>query len=206
MAGTNQFWRWFQGVERKYRDLEVPHKDALLDEFQKHLQAYCGGLWFEIGGSPEGPRELVITAEEKREYFQYVTELVVTAPKLNGWDIVSFKPAHGFDFVTEYESVSIDPHQSWFIPLDFPKNPNALGLKIAVPSFDPSRHNEFLSATRIVLETGLGELEMAEQIHHVEVGPIPNDPEAGGYIELNELPEYIAWRKKKCKFPIVRDS
>jgi hypothetical protein len=36
--------------ERRYRDIEVPEKEQLLDDLLERLQAFCKDLWFEVGG------------------------------------------------------------------------------------------------------------------------------------------------------------
>lgn len=45
----------------------------------------------------------------------------------------------------------------------------------------------------IVLDTGLGEVVCAERIKHLEVTTMPTNPADEGFIELNELPDYLDW-------------
>jgi hypothetical protein len=52
----------------------------------------------------------------------------------------------------------------------------------------------------VILDTGLGERSAALDLQHTEVVGAPTDPASLGYIELPELAEYIAWRKKRLAF------
>ena len=197
MDTPQTFWAWFVDNERRFRNVETQEKAQLLDELQEHLHAFCDSLWFEIGGHPTGPRELIISAEGRSEFFPKVHELVGTAPELDGWRFIAFKPAQGFDFVTEYEGVTISPKATWFMPLESRANPEALGLRVAYSHFEKSKEKRYLAATYVVLDAGLGELDAAEKIQHVEVCAAPSAPESAGYILLHELPQYIRWREKQ---------
>src|SRR4051812_9694410 len=90
------FWRWFAKHQARFRSVEVPEKEGLLDEIQHHLHAYCPDLFFEIGGFPGGTTELIITAAGRRALFPQVRELVSAAPPIDGWSFIAFKPAQGF--------------------------------------------------------------------------------------------------------------
>ena len=70
-----------------------------------------------------------------------------------------------------------------------------------MPSYEESKHKEFKYACYLVLECALGELAASENVHYLEVGPLPEKPEKEGYIELVELLHYIEWRKHKLTQP-----
>ncbi len=53
------------------------------------------------------------------------------------------------------------------------------------------------SAVLVILDTGLGERSAALDLQHTEVTELPTEPKSQGYIELPELADYIAWRKKR---------
>jgi len=198
MQNPASFWQWFQANESRFRDIEVPEKEELLDEFMEQLHEFSDDLWFELGGHPDGPRELIITAEGNLDAFHEVRRLIGAAPLVPGWELIAFKPAHGFDFVTNYEGLTLAPEATWFLPLESREDPDSFGLRVAYAHFDPKQQPKFLAATYIVLEAGLGELVTAERIHHVEVGLLPSSPEAAGYIEMRELSDYLAFRARSA--------
>lgn len=192
-----EFWRWFAANQARFRSVEGPSKEALLDELGEHLEAYCAGLFFEIGGTPGGTTELIITAEGRRSLFGAVRELIASAPVLDGWELIAFKPAQGSDFVTNYEGARVDPKACWFLPLESPSDPERLGLRVGCPTFDPSLRRDFGNAMLIVLDTVLGELRAADEIGYVEVVELCAAPAEEGFIELPELPQYLDWWKSK---------
>lgn len=192
MNDPERFWSWFRSNEVRFRDLEVPHKELLLNELLEKLQEFSGELWFELGGRPDGPRELVITAEGNADSFDDVRCLVRAAPQVPGWEFIAFKPAQGFDFVTEYEGVTVAPEATWFLPLQSSSDPKSFGIRVGYAHYESAKRSVFLAATYIMLEAGLGELATAERIQHVEVGPLPSVPDTSGYVEISRLAEFLS--------------
>ncbi|MDX2147343.1 MAG: hypothetical protein SFZ23_07450 [Planctomycetota bacterium] len=139
----------------------------------------------------------MITAQGDSKLFPLVDSMVAAAPALPRWTFTPLKPAMGFDFTHYYEGVVYDPKTMWFLPLERPERPRDLGLRVGVPSLRELDQDAAEFAVTIILETGLGERERAADVQHVEVVRKPNDPGKEGYIELPELPAYIAWRKRK---------
>jgi hypothetical protein len=196
-----RFWEWFKINNSRYFYLNQigssEKKEKLLNEFLEHLHEYCDKLYFEIGGFPNEPQELIISAEGNKDYFDKVEELISKAPKINDWQIIPFKPPMGTDFVTEYEDVVLDPKKIWFLPLDNKNNPRALGLKMYLPNYIPKKEKTFLEGCYQVLDTILGEKSSTLDIAHLELAKLPTRPEKEGLIELSELAKYIEWRKTK---------
>jgi hypothetical protein len=195
-AAIRAFWDWFVRNEARMRWIESGH-DPRFDELLAKLREYCPRLCIEVGGAPEGPVELIIGTEGRSEFFPYVRRLVAAAPPIGGWRVIAFKQKQGFDFVTTYEGLRIDPKECWFLPLESKRDPDWLALRIACPGFDPARNITFVSALLVILDTALGELEHAEAIAAVEAAPLPADPAHDGWIELDELQEYLDWRRRK---------
>lgn len=192
MSGIARFWRWFAANESRYRSLDVPEKEDLLNELQAALQAYNGDLWFEVGGAREGPRELVISAAGKRSAFGAVRALVAAAPPIPGWKAVAFKPPQGFEFVTSYEDITVAPDATWFKPIESKDEWDGIDIRVAYSHFEENRRRQFEAATYIMLEAGLGEIAAAELINVIEVCAAPANPEIAGYLLLEALPKYLA--------------
>ncbi|VUD58544.1 hypothetical protein TDB9533_02449 [Thalassocella blandensis] len=190
----DDFWTWFK------KDLTLiesftPGDEEILDLILHNLHRYNENLFFELGDMQKN-KELVITAEGNIEHFDSVERLVNCAPELKDWTFTAFKPPLGFDFITCYEGVDYDPAQLWFLPLVNPNKPNDLALRVGVPKYCKSMHEHSVAALWIVLDTGLGEKAATEQIRFIETTTLPEAPEDEGYIELKELAEYLAWRRK----------
>ncbi len=201
MSGEEHFWNWFRENNSKYYYLnqisDPVEREKLLDVFLEKLHDYCDKLYFEIGGIPNKPQELIITAEGNKDYFDKVEHLVSMAPKIGDWQIIAFKPAMGVDFVTEYEDINLNPREIWFLPLENENEPQALGLRMCIANYNSKKERTFLEGSYQVLDGILGEKSVALDISYLEVAKLPKNPEKEGLIELSELPQYIAWRNGK---------
>lgn len=103
----------------------------------------------------------------------------------------------GFGFKTVYEGSTFDPQLIWFLPLESPSDPMALGLRVGVPDFDRVQEQTTMNAVLVILDTALGERSAAMDIQYVEVATLPANPEDQGYIELTDLADYIKWSKRR---------
>jgi hypothetical protein len=199
MSKEKRFWNWFKRNEGKYFFLnqidDVNEKERLLDEFLDQLHKYCNRLFFEIGGYPDGKQDLIITAEGDKDYFIYVETIVKSAPKLEYWNVIAFKPVRA-DFITEYKDISLDPSKIWFIPLNNNEDPGKIGLRLYSDNYNESNKIDFLTAAYIVLDNVLGEESNALNIDYVEM-QTPSSSQKEEAIELNKLARYIQWWKSK---------
>ncbi len=185
------FWGWFEQNEARFRNIQVDEKEQLLDELLEALHTCSTNLWFETGKADDGVNELIISAEGRREHFSAVRILVAAAPKLPGWRFIAFKPAEGFDFNTQYANITFSPKATWFMPLRSSHDPAARGLRVGYAHFDTSRAKDFLTGTIIMLEGVLGEMTLAECVHHIEVVALPSSPESSGFLPLTEIGEWL---------------
>lgn len=201
MSKESKFWNWFKTNNSSYFYLnqltDNSKKESLLNEFLENLHEYSDGLFFELGGYPNGTQELIISAEGNKEYFKAAEKLVAKAPKIDEWEFICLKPPMGVDFITKYEDIELDPKTMWFLPLTNSSNPKILGLRVYSPNYHSSKNKVYLNAVNQVLDTILGEKSRALDVHHLEVGKVPPNPEDEGLIELVELKEYINWKKSK---------
>lgn len=195
------FWKWFMINQEKYIVINqvnnVEKKEMLLDDLLNQLHSYCSELYFEVGGLPNEPQDLIISAGGNPDYFERAEKLVAQAPKLDGWNFIALKPPMGLDFITEYEGVNLDPNKSWFMPLDFENDPLSLGLRIHLPNFRIENEKQYLNGCYQMIDTILGEKSAANDVQHIEVDNLPTNPEKEGLIEIADLVEYIKWRKTK---------
>ncbi len=193
------FWNWFTTNERSLRELSNP-SEPFWDVALEQLQLVDERLWFELSNRDDEIREFIVTAQGNIEAFDAAQALITAAPVTLGWRLVPLKPAMGFDFKTNYENKIFDPREMWFLPLVRAGHPQFLGLRVGIEGLKPERNADSLNAVLVILDTALDERVAALEIEHVEVSPLPPDPESLGYIELPELSDYISWRKRKIEF------
>jgi hypothetical protein len=191
-----EFWAWFATHNLEFSRLgtaDDPFWDLALDQLKKVDENF----WFELSRDRHPTHEFIVTTEGHVNSFPLAEELVRLAPKIEGWTFIALKPAQGFRFTTNYEGTQFDPRQMWFLPLENRSRPGDLGIQIAIPGLDGMDKALAHTAVLVILDTGLGERSAALDLQHTEVADVPADPAANGFIELPELADYIAWRKKR---------
>ncbi len=191
------FWSWFRENKRAMDTLDDPDEpfwDVALAELAKVHPDLKFAL-SSLEGDAGGDREFVLTASCDTDLFETVDTVIAAAPRLSGWQWVPLKPPMGFDFISEFEDLTLNPAEMWFFPMRDSARPRSLGLRIAVPGFTRRRADQYFDAVAIVLETGLGERAAASDLEHMEVVPIPPNLKAEGFAPLTELPDYLEWNR-----------
>lgn len=200
MDTTSEFWNWFKENNKAYTFLDSVDeevKEQLMDKLLDQLHKYCDKLYFEIGDLPEEIQELIITAEGNKDYFDRVEKLVNSAPKINGWRFIAFKPAISEHFKSEWDDLSLNTEELWFLPI-LNKNSSHLSIKLFFPNYDLMRDNEILIPFLYkMLDTIVGEKSFALDIDRVEMDLLPDDPEGEGLYPILKLPEYLKLYKSK---------
>ena len=190
-SDPSAFWGWFVPSESRFRNVEVPEKEALLDELLEHLQTFCPNLFFEVGGDKNGPFEFIVTAGGETAAFPCVRDLVASAPTIQRWQVIAFKPPQGFDFVMKHGAARLDPRRCWFLPLADSSGGNKVKLRIGCPGFSSTAAEDYAFAAWLTLDTGLGELAVAERIEDIELALVPDEPSRQGYMRLTTLPSFL---------------
>jgi hypothetical protein len=189
------FWQWFSDHQSEFNNLSKPDEpfwDVALEQIKKVDER----LWIELSGKGDPIREFIVTAEGHVEAFPVVEELISLAPKIDGWVFMALKPPMGFAFTSRYEGTLFQPSRMWFLPLRSASDPQSIGIRIGVEGLEPMDRTVAHTAVLHILDTAIGERSAALDIQHTEVSELPPDPESLGYIELPELTDYIAWRKR----------
>jgi hypothetical protein len=200
MFKAKEFWDWFSLNNAKFlfiHEVEPALQQKFLSELAEKLHQFNRNLFFLVGGHPNDDMELVITAEGNKKYFDKVSELVNEAPSIPRWKVLAFKPPMGCDFKIDYQGLTFDPQQIWFMAMENPDDPKDIGVQICYQDYEQEKENEFLGGTFLILDIVLGERSSALDLHHIEVGPLPENPEEEGFFPLSKLKEYIETKKNE---------
>lgn len=197
---AQEFWNWFRKNDKPYLFINQidseETRDDLLDSFCQQLHKYCDQLYFEIGGHPDDPEvELIITAQGDTNYFNEVEELVSSAPEMQGWKIIAFKPPMGKGFRTDYGGKVFDPSKIIFIPLNNNANPNAIGLQVCYPDFNDDESDVFYFGTYIAIDCLIGEKSASLDIEYLKVVRTPDDISNYSFRHLEDIKDYIEAKK-----------
>jgi hypothetical protein len=200
MAGEKdrieEFWAWFATHNLEFSRLGKRADEPFWDLALEQLKKIDEHFWFELSRERHPAREFIVTTEGHVDSFPIAEELVRLAPNIEGWTFIALKPAQGFRCTTSYEGTRFDPRQMWFLPLENESRPDDLGVQIAIPGLNGMDKTLAHNAVLVILDTGLGERSAALDLQYTEVTDVPADPASEGYMELPELADYIAWRKK----------
>lgn len=191
-----EFWRWFQSHLVEFGQL-VDTESPLWNEALGRLKQLDERLWFMMSQPDRNGREFIVTAEGDSGTFPLAERVIADAPRILGWKFVALKPPMGFDFTINYEGIEFYPRAMWFMPLKTASRPHDIGLRIGVPNLTASNKNQADNAVATILETALGERSASLDIQYLEVGALPQRPQAEGYVELHKLPSYIEWFNNK---------
>lgn len=177
----SRFWSWFRTNEHRLRAAIVSPKadDPLFDELLEQLQREGDGLYFLMGGDADGEMEFIVTPEGDPEHFDAVESFVASAPKLDRWTIIAFKPPMGHEFVIRHEGASIDGTATWF-------RLEGDHVVLACGSFHPKAAKAYQFAAVELLDAVLGE-RLAAHVDTIEVVTLPSDPERAGFRRLELL-------------------
>lgn len=202
MNRTSQFWNWFKENNKAYiflNSVDENVKERLLDDFMQHLHAYSDKIYFEIGGQSDEDQELIITGEGNKEYFKIIQDLVDSAPQIQGWKFVAFKPSTLGHFKSKWNDLELNTEHMSFAPLSNEEDSD-LGIRIYLKKHDLIKDNEILMTLLYkMLDTILGEKSFALDIDYVDTGLQPDNPEEQGLYPILELPNYISWHKSQTK-------
>lgn len=194
------FWSWFAASASRLARRARHDAAGVADEVDTELRRLEVPLRPEIGVHPKGgPIELVLHADGDRAFFELAREYVRAAPVLSDWEYTALRPGHGFPVKFAYEGFLLDPKQMWFLPLEVHGSPTWLGLRVGVADFVPELEDRIWRGCMVLLSAALGEASAVEDVEHVDVVQLPAAPDQEGYIELVELPAFIAWRIRKSK-------
>jgi hypothetical protein len=169
------FWKWFESNSQSL--LRAPiGPGPEFHELGRRIQKVHPELVFEMGGAPDQPRQLVISAGGDRSIFHVVEELVDLAPKVPGWQIIRFKPREPnyAQHSMSLNDLSIGPENIRF-QLLAGWDPTGLQFQLAVDLFiDECTHEgeqQFVGAAFILLDGALGEYDVTMKMGRLRVLP-----------------------------------
>ena len=197
------FWSFFKENIQNYahfnedyenNPIETSEKvDSLIQELQK-----CSEGLFIIIKSANEPKELIITAKGKKEYFADAFEVVNTAPTLEGWKFIATKPSYGLDFDFELTGVKISPDTLSFMPLEADEYPNDVAIRIFHKEYTQEQSAQ-QTAVVVGVYAGLdmlfGEVESALNFQYIDFYDMPHPKEQS--FPFSELADYVAYKKGK---------
>lgn len=183
MSSEVDFWKWFVRHEHELLSFDEADQEPIFDRVAAELRKVDSDLSFEFGPSGEPKREFVISASGVRRAFPAVISLADSAPTLDRWQVIAFRPRRSTVNLVDFGGKSIDPKDVQFTLVD---NGRTAGIYLFIPSFKEDDVSLKMIGYLLLDET-LGEYDVATQLDFVEM-KCPDTPTIGNRYALAELP------------------
>jgi hypothetical protein len=195
------FWNWFVKNKDDYKALNLiedqNERNKIINALGIQLDKYCKHLTWEIGNDPNSDQELIITAEGKIEYFDKVRAIVSSAPKINGWQIIAFKPPIPGNFISKWKDSIIETKEIAF-EATYLKETQELAITVYLQNYNSLKNCDSLNAqVNKMIDTIIGEESFATDIHYFDLEPVPDDTHFEDYENILDLPNCINWFKEE---------
>ena len=140
-----------------------------MNEINEHLEPSHQGIFVEIGKEGED-RELVISADGKKELFPLVQKVYAARPTVAGWKIVAFRQRDA-GFAIEMNGLSLEPNKVRFAG---EREGDKLSIELFVPGYDDS--DGMKQALFVLLDHTVGEYDMETKIGGIDFAPLAKAP------------------------------
>lgn len=193
------FWNWFKTQEKKFYSTVKDHKNIEIDFFNQlspKLDQLKKGIVFLTGMSDDNTVELILTADGYIKNFYFIEELVVAAPKINGWKFTAHKPA------IDIKNQSINMREfkfgsdnMSFYANDWNEYPDEISIMIVHDDFNEKHKEAIINGSYIFLDNYLGELNFATTIDDINF--IEKSKAEQELVPIKKLKSYLIWREKE---------
>lgn len=163
-APEAEFWQWFQKHENELYDFEKD-QGPVFDRLSAALVKVDANLTFEFGPKRnDGKREFVISAGGIRSAFPKVEALYSTAPKLERWIVIKFRPRRTPINDLQYRDKKVKAAEVRCLMFKDDK-PNKVGILLFLPGFQRGEEkNDFGQIGYLFLDEALGEYDMETKV------------------------------------------
>jgi hypothetical protein len=201
MDKIEAFWSWFEANKENYANFDKNYEanpietSEVMELLVKELQKFSQELFVFIKSTNE-PKELIITANGKKEYFADALALVKYAPNIEGWKIIATKPSYGLDFDFELSGVKINPDTLTFMPLEADEYPDDIAIRIfhqAYTEEQSAQQTAVVVGGYIAVDMLFGEINAQLDFQYIDFDDMPHPKEES--FPFSQLSEYIAHKK-----------
>ncbi len=181
-----RFWKWFtENEERLYNFQDDQMK--IFNETAKELNKINRYLVFEFGVKEGEKREFVISANGMKEAFPAVEALYYSAPKLERWDFIKFRPRRDDIIDIQIADVKVKADEVYFKL--FPNyETHKIDIVLYLPNYSKDKKQIYDNIAILFLDEALGEYDVETKIGYIEI----DDKSAKDFDEalpLKKLPE-----------------
>ncbi len=193
------FWNWFTRNAKTFRKVVKGQGNVEKDFFDKlspKLKELKDGFWYLTGMYDDDTAELVITADGTIKNIVFVEELVLAAPKIEGWKFTALKPALDIkDVSIEMSGYKFNDKNLYFYASEHSDYPDEIDITIVHENYSEENKSTITNGIYIFLDNYLGELDFAITIDNLKV--VGRDELEKELIPIEKLKDYLKWRQKE---------
>lgn len=182
-ASEEQFWKWFQSNEVMLFSFEK-NQDEVFGKLSDQMRKLHKSLTFEFGPVSDGKREFVISADGIKEAFPIVERLHATAPKLNRWVFIKFRPRR-VPFDLEFKGVKVSASDV-FCTIESDRG--KIGITVFLKGYKTEHQSVYPGITFLMLDQALGEFDVETKVGFIETKSF-EEPSALEKKPLADLPK-----------------
>ena len=163
---AERFWKWFLKHEEYFFQLESHNEQLLFAQLNRALRKVNEHLTFELSAvSPEGQRELVISADGIRMVFPIVIDLIEKAPQVERWKFTAFRQATPSPICVKIQNVKLTYDT---VKFQYEIVNNDLGIRFFIENFDPNDECYEIGIC-MLMDALLGEYDATTKIKYVDI-------------------------------------
>jgi len=185
-SNTKEFWAWFLTEPATWAvpgdDFDEEELMPLYDKLEEHFPE----LTPNVSWQPDEHWEIEFCAKLNPSMAPLIRKIVAEAPALESWRFVAFGPPLGFSplYVAHlgllWEQMPVDE-----ILVERRPHGPTVALTVYLPDYDDSLREGFDTAVRLLLEAGMGEAWLLEQLGDLQLADRSEAPEPA--IVISEL-------------------
>ena len=160
-----KFWKWFKKNETMLFEFNDSNMDKVFDKLATEMNKVHPDLTFEFSPVFEsGKREFVISAAGIKEAFPKVESLFKSAPKLNKWIWVKFRPRRK-PMVIKIGEKQTDPAD---VKCQLFKDGDKVGIMLFFKDYSEKEKTFYGQTGYLLLDQALGEYDVETKVGFIE--------------------------------------
>lgn len=162
-----RFWEWFQDHQLILFNFESD-QDNVFNQLTKEMEKVNADLTFEFGPvTKDGKREFIISAGGIKSAFPAVEALYKSAPKLEKWTFIRFRPRREPPDKIEFGGKALSAKDVRFVLLN-DDDKNKVDILLLLDGYKESQNETYGQIGFLFLDNALGEYDVETHVGNIE--------------------------------------
>lgn len=187
-ASTEQtFWKWFEKNQDMLFNFEE-NREPIFNKLSSAMNKVHPDLTFEFSSVLEnGTREFVISAGGIKNAFSAVESLYDSAPQLQKWEFIKFRPRRNPMNDVNFGNKTIAANDVYYKMF---KDDEKIGLLVFIDAYNKEEENTYANIGYLFLDEALGEYDVEMKVGFIEIYS-KESAHFKGSRPITELPDHF---------------